>query len=425
MNGSGPRLSDRQHEVLVESTGRVNIFDGSISSGKTIVSLLRWLLFVAKAPTGGALVIVGRTRDSAWRNAIGPLQDPELFGVAAAQVVGNHGAPTVTILGRRVYVLGASDAKAEKVLRGLTVAGVYVDEVTTLPEEFFTQLLGRMRVAGARLFGTTNPDSPGHWLKAKFLDRLEQLPDWRRFHMSLDDNPALEPGYVAAIKREFTGLWYRRFILGEWVQAEGAIYDSWDPARHVIPASALPTMERVLALGVDQGTTNATRGLLVGLAQQKLWTIGEWAPQTGLTDAVQSLSLRRWLVDQPPPEWLFVDPAAASFRLQLFEDGMSNVAPASNAVLPGIRTVSSLLATDRIKVVEGCTNLIREIPGYSWDPKATAKGEDVPIKRDDHAVDGWRYAVHSSRALWRNHIPALAASPHAPGADDDIHEEAA
>ena len=169
------RLSDKQFGSIREATAQVNLWHGAIRSGKTIGSLIRWLLFVAAAPSGGALVIVGRTRDSAWRNVIAPLQDSDLMGPAAAHVVGNYGAPTVSILGRMVYIMGASDVKAELVLRGLTVAGAYVDEVTTLPEGFFTQLLGRMSVRGAKLFGTTNPDNPAHWLKVKFLDRLGDL----------------------------------------------------------------------------------------------------------------------------------------------------------------------------------------------------------------------------------------------------------
>jgi PBSX family phage terminase large subunit len=418
-------LSPAQLDSVKGSRTRVSIWDGSIRSGKTIASILRWLLFIATAPRGGELVMIGRTRDTVWRNVIGPMQDPTLFGIVAATVVGNYGAPTVRILGRTIYVLGAHDVQAEKVIRGLTLAGAYVDEVTVIGEGFFTQLLGRMSVPGAQLFGTTNPDSPAHWLKRKFLDRLAQLPDWRRFHFTLDDNPALEAAYVASIKREFTGLWYRRFILGEWVQAEGAIYDTWDPARHVVTMDQLPEMERILGLGIDQGTTNPTRGILVGLAQQRLWTLDEWAPVTGLTDAAQSLHLRQWMTTRGitswrDPEWLFVDPAAASFRMQLFEDGISNVGLGANAVLPGIRTVSSLLATQQLVVVgENCPNLVTEIPGYSWDPKATEKGEDAPIKRDDHAVDGWRYAVHTSRVLWRDEIPTLTASATAPGADDD------
>ena len=222
MTVEAPPMSDKQIQYLRNSNARVNATEGSIRSGKTIVTLLRWAMFIIKAPRTGELVMIGRTRDSVWRNCIAPLQSAELFGPLADNVTGNHGAPTVVIMGRKVHILGASDVKAEKVIRGMTVAGAYVDEVTTLPEEFFTQLLGRMSVKGAKMFASTNPDNPAHWYKTKFLDRLDTLKDWRNWHFTIDDNISLDPEYVASIKAEYTGLWYKRFILGEWVAAEGA-----------------------------------------------------------------------------------------------------------------------------------------------------------------------------------------------------------
>lgn len=175
--------------------------------------------------------MVGRTRDAIGRNVMGPLQDPALFGPMADLLKYTSGAPAATVLGRRVHVIGASDAKAEKTIRGMTVAGAYCDEITVLPEDFFTQLLGRMSVDGAKLFGTTNPDSPSHWLKVKFLDKLHQLPHWRYWKFTMDDNPALSEEYKARKKLEFTGLWFRRFVEGAWVAAEGAVYPMWDPDR--------------------------------------------------------------------------------------------------------------------------------------------------------------------------------------------------
>lgn len=380
-----PRLSPKQLASVRDSQGRVNLYHGSIRAGKTIGSLLRWLMFCAAAlDSSGDLVMFGRTRDSVWRNCIGPMQDPNLFGPLADHVKGNYGAPTVTILGRRVYVIGAHDVQAELVLRGLTVLGAYGDEVTTVPEQFFMQMLGRMSTPQSRLFGTTNPEGPQHWLK-KLIDR--QLPDWRVFHFTIDDNPSLLPAYVESIKREYTGLWYKRFILGLWVQAEGAIYQSWDDAKHVVPHNQLPTMARILSLGIDFGTRENTRGILAGLSLDpvpRLYLLDEWAPAT-MTEAGYSLDLRGWMRERPQPEWLYVDPAAASFKLQLFTDQVPNVADATNDVLAGIRTVDSLLATDRLRVSDRCTNLVREIPGYVWDDKAAKAGLDKPVKRDDHA----------------------------------------
>jgi PBSX family phage terminase large subunit len=415
-------LSPAQVASIRDSVTRVAVWEGSIRSGKTIGSLIRFLIWVATAPTGGQIVVIARTRDTAARNVFAPLMDESLFGQIADQVHYTAGAPSGTILGRTVYVIGASDAKSEKVLRGLTVAGAYVDEITVIPEEFFTQLLGRMSVKGAQLFGTTNPDNPAHWLKRRFLDRLDTLPDWRRFHFTLTDNPSLTPEYVESISREFTGLWYRRFILGEWVAAEGAIYDIWDPAKHVLPWEQLPPMRRLLGVGIDYGTQHATSAILLGLGfDRKLYLVDELRldpakSQVRLTDAQQSERIVAWLkephlpeVQGLKPEWIICDPAAASLRTQLYADGISTTA-ADNAVSYGIGVVASLLGDGQLLVSDRCAGVIGELPGYSWDPKASAKGEDKPIKVADDSLDAMRYTIVTTETLWRDELATQTLS---------------
>lgn len=416
-------LSPKQLTSLREANTRVTIYEGSIRSGKTIVSLLRFLIFVATAPYGGQLVVIARTRDTAARNVFAPLMDPLLFGAMANQVSYTAGAPTGKILGRTIYVIGASDAKAEKVLRGLTVAGAYVDEITVIPEEFFTQLLGRMSVIGAQLFGTTNPDSPAHWLKRKFLDRIKQLPDWRSFHFVLSDNPSLTSEYIESISREFTGLWHRRFIRGEWVAAEGAIYSMWDEKKHTVPWSDLPQMKQLIGVGLDYGTTNATAGLLLGLSRElqnglpasRLYLIDEFRYDsrltgTRLTDAELSQRFGAWLTeDHLPykttlePEFVFLDPSAASFRQQLYSDGI-DTSKAVNDVSYGIGVTASLLSQEHLAISDRCPGFITEAPGYSWNTKKSDEGLDVPVKVADHSLDGSRYAIVSAEMQWRDEI---------------------
>jgi PBSX family phage terminase large subunit len=171
------------------------------------------------------------------------------------------GAPSAVILGRRGWVIGANGARAESRLRGLTCAGAYVDEGSLVPREFFTQLLGRMSVPGAKLFVTINPDNPAHWLRRDFLGNNGL--DLRNWHFQLGDNPSLTREYIAAISAEFTGLWYRRFILGEWVAAEGAVYDMWDDQIHVI--DVVPAIQSWVCAAIDYGTTNPFHALLLGL----------------------------------------------------------------------------------------------------------------------------------------------------------------
>lgn len=405
-------ISPKQMSFLTGSNARVNMTEGSIRSGKTIITLTRWAMFITKAPKTGELVMIGRTRDAVWRNCIAPLQSPELFGPLADNVTGNHGAPTVNILGRKVHILGASDVKAEKVIRGMTVAGAYVDEATTIPEEFFTQLLGRMSVKGARMFASTNPDNPAHWMKTKFLDRLDKLTDWKSWHFGLDDNPSLTDSYKNSIKTEFTGLWYKRFILGEWVAAEGAVFDTWDEDRHVVPWVDLPPMSTLIAIGVDYGTSNATAAILIGMGVDGvMYAVDEWSwdakqTQHNLTNAELAEALIAWTQETHTPDgtggtpkFTVVDPSALSFRTELSAHGYQ-ATQADNDVQYGLRTLMSMLAEGQYKISDRCPGLIKEIPGYAWDPKAAEKGEDKPIKVADHHIDAWRYATVTTEQFW-------------------------
>lgn len=402
-------LSAKQKAFILDPSA-VKVSHGSIRSAKTTGQLIDWVKWVPEAPAGN-LAIVGRTRDTVGRNLLTQIEalDPDI-------ITWSLGAPTCTIMGRVHHVLGANDAAAESKVRGLTLAGALVDEATLIPESFFTTLLGRLSVAGARLTATTNPDNPEHWLKKKYLDRAEHL-GWSVWHFTMEDNPGLPPEYIARVSKEYTGLFYRRFIEGAWVSAEGAIYDAWDPETHVIPWESLPPMRRVLAVGIDYGTTNPTSAVMLGLGYDgNLYAMDEWRHDGGstsisLSDAVLSSRIRSWLIEQhhpddstPPHEWIVTDPAAASFKVQMMNDGVYNLVNGSNAVLYGIRVTSSLLGAGRLLVSDRCRGIIKEMPGYRWDPKAAAEGSDVPIKENDHSLDALRYAVATTETEWRPHI---------------------
>ena len=386
------------------------------------------LLYVGQeAPQSGVLFMVGQTQQTIERNLLAPLQDPQIFGELAHHVHHTPGANTATILGRTVALVGATDAKAFKRIRGATGAGAYVDEVSLLPAWFLTELLGRLSLPGAKLFGTTNPDGPAHWLKVEYIDQAARL-SMRHFTFTLDDNPSLDRDYVAAIKAEHQGLWFRRLILGEWVAAEGTVYEAWNPDLHVV--DTLPVIDRWISLGVDYGTTNPLDATLLGRGREadgkvRLYAAAEWrhdpkVAKVRLTDVQHSANLREWLQQVPRedgtadvgvrPDFVCVDPSAASFLEQLTHDRVHGVTTADNSVVDGIRTVSSLLATDRLRVHKSCRPLITEMASYSWDPKATEDGQDRPLKVADHAVDGLRYGIHTTEPLWRSHIGRTIAA---------------
>jgi PBSX family phage terminase large subunit len=401
-------LSPTQARSIIQSDARLNVWDGSIRSGKTVASLLRFLMFVAEAPHTGELMVIGKTLQAVYRNLFLVLQNPEIFGPFAKEIRYTNGATTAMILGRRVHVLGANDAKAEEKLRGITLAGAYLDEATLVSKAFFDQLLGRMSVPGAKLFTTTNPDNPAHWLMRDYL-KNPNVP-LKRFSFTIDDNPFLDEQYVSDIKAMYTGLYYRRFVMGEWVAAEGAIYDSWDDQIHVV--DDLPLIRRWISTGIDYGTTNPTHAVLLGLGDdRKLYVASEYRYDSRhmrkqLTDPEYSARIASWLDNIPGygrvrPSYMCVDPSAASFKIQLHQDGLNPVS-ADNQVMDGIRLVASLLATRQIQIHSSCAELIKEIPSYSWDDRYALLGEDRPVKVNDHGCDALRYALFTTRSQWQH-----------------------
>lgn len=394
----------KQAWVIVNSDARLNIYDGAVRSGKTYASIWRWIRFVVEGPPG-PLLMVGKTERTLKRNILDPI----------AQMVGNAnfrhviGAGECYLYGRPIMLAGANDERSEGKIRGMTLVGAYGDELTLWPESFFGMLLSRLSLPGAQLFGTTNPDSPFHWLNVNYLEREADL-SLRRFQFRLEDNPSLPAEYVEQLKREYTGLWYKRFILGLWVQAEGAIYDMFDPDIHVVDDD--PAEIGIVYTGADYGTANSTVFIVLAWdVQARRWiALHEYvhdSRKTGRqkTDAQYSEDYRAFMRDVGLfPQSLELDPSAASFALQLRRDGVQHVRAADNAVLDGIRDVARAFSTGQLVVHRRCERLIASLLSYTWDPKAQKRGEDAPLKQNDHEADALRYPVR--RAMSRRLLDA-------------------
>lgn len=200
---------DKAEYSLEESNSRLNIWEGSVRSGKTISSIVRWIMFLRQAPKNANLLMAAKTERSLKRNILDVMT--EMLGQKAVDY--RFGTGEAKIMGRTVYVAGAVDERSQEKIRGVTLSGAYCDEITLFPESFWIMLLSRLSDPGAKLFGTTNPDSVTHWFKRNYLDRARTGPDdfsgldIKRFHFTLEDNPTLDPEYVAALKKEYTGVW--------------------------------------------------------------------------------------------------------------------------------------------------------------------------------------------------------------------------
>jgi PBSX family phage terminase large subunit len=395
-------FSTTARDSIQEATARLNVWEGAVRSGKTISSVIAWLLFLRDAPDG-ALLMVGKTERTLKRNILDVIA--QMVGSRHYRYVGGSGE--AFIYGRKVLLVGANDERAEGKIRGLTVAGAYGDELTLWPESFFRQLLARMSVKGARLFGTTNADGPYHWLKAGFLDRTDL--DLRAFHFRLEDNVALDPEYVRSLKLEYGAgsLWYRRFIEGLWVAAEGAVYDFFNETEHTIPE--LPGEPDWVDVSIDYGTSNATSAGAYAVwnrqppgklraARVAGWYYDGRATGRQKTDGEYADELLAWAPTLPRPvrHWL-IDPSAASFHAELRKRGVT-AWPAANTVLDGIRTQARMLRAGEYRILRDESNAqcIRDYGAYLWDSKAQTRGEDKPLKQHDHTKDEERYFLHTT-----------------------------
>lgn len=368
---------------------RINILEGSVRSGKTYISLVLWMLYVAAMPERGAYFMCAKTLYALKRNCLDLL----------CELAGPHFSFSLSskegrLFGRKLYLEGACDARAEAKIRGLTLAGAYCDELSQMPEDYFSMLLSRLSVPGAKVLATTNPDSPMHWLMRDYLERKEQL-DLLSVKFLLEDNVFLDPEYVRRLKAEYQGVFYRRFILGQWCVAEGLVYDLTGIdylADRVPPLQG--GQEYRYYISVDYGTLNpCSMGLwAVDFAEGTAYRAAEYyysgrAERRQKTDEEYYTALEELAGDRMI-EYVVVDPSAASFLETIRRHGRFAVRKANNAVLPGIRTVAALFQAGRLKLCRNCKDAIRELSLYSWDPQAP---EDRVLKEHDHAMDDMRY----------------------------------
>lgn len=388
-----------QLEYIHSSNSRINIAEGAVRSGKTFSSLIRWIKYIAVDAPPGDLLMVGVTDRALKRNVIVPMR--QLIGPDMRYY---PSLGEIRVWGRTIYVVGARNKEAEHKIRGMTLAGAYGDEVTLWDKGFWKMLLSRLSVDDAKFFGTTNPDSPRHWLKKEVIDNPKI--DCTSFRFKLDDNPILSETFKNNLKAEYTGLWYKRYILSEWAAAEGVIHDYFSEQEpFVIPCRPAPPEYYIV--GIDYGTVNPTVFSLIGVNQSvkpRAWTERLYyycAGDTGVQkdDSQYIADLKDFLGDIRP-RYFYPDPSARSFNI-LLRRAYTGVRDVDNTVIDGIRTVSTLHKTGEYAIINhpSCKPLIEEKYQYCWDERAQARGKDEPLKVRDHCNDAERYALYNEFGL--------------------------
>jgi PBSX family phage terminase large subunit len=386
------------------------IADGSIRSGKTISMIISFIAWSMTNYTNENFIIAGKSMGALKRNVIEPM-----FKILNAQGLDykyvRSENPHIIVGSNFYYLFGASNESSQDTLQGLTAAGAYADEAALMPQSFVNQMIGRCSVKGSKVWLNCNPAGVYHYIKTDYIDRAEEKRILR-LHFSLEDNLTLSDDIKNRYKRMFKGVFFQRYILGLWVMAEGVIYDGFDSESMVV--SEIPQMVRYW-VGVDYGTSNATTFIICGLGiDNKLYIIDEYYHSGSATGqqkspAQYSKDYIHFMKTRYPdivPDYIFVDPSAEGFIITLWNDGVRGVAQADNDVKLGIELLSSIIADDRFRVHRRCTNVLKEITSYVWDSKAQVRGEDRPLKQNDHTLDPIRYVANGSRNIWQKLLRA-------------------
>ncbi len=388
-------FSPKQRQVLTwwvpgkENAGKEAIVcDGAVRSGKTLAMGLGFFLWAQSSFDGKKFGVCGKTIASLRRNVLSEIL-PRLEGLGAVwKEKRSENLVTVRFLGKenQYYIFGGRDESSASLSQGITFAGILLDEVALMPQSFVEQACARCSVTGSRLWFNCNPEGPGHWFYKSWILQAESR-NCLRLHFTMEDNPSLSAKIRARYERLYTGVFYRRFVLGQWVKAEGRVYDFFQPEM----VGDAPANCEKWYISCDYGTVNPTSMGLWGRKNGVWYRVKEFYFDSRrqlrqMTDSEYADALAE-LADSRPLSAVIVDPSAASFIEVLRRRGY-RVQKAKNEVLCGIRLTAECLKQGKIVICHGCDDLLRELDCYVWD------GSREQVKKEnDHAMDDMRYFV--------------------------------
>lgn len=393
---NGQTFSEKQKQVLTwwmagnpNSRREAIICDGAVRSGKTMAMGLSFFLWAQSCFDGMQFGVCGKTIASLRRNVLSEIL-PKLEALGADwKEKRTENLLTVRFLGHenRYYVFGGRDESSASLIQGITFAGILLDEAALMPRSFVEQACARCSVAGSRLWFNCNPAGPNHWLYRTWIQEAEKR-NCLRLHFTMEDNPSLTPEIRQRYQNLYSGVFYRRFILGQWVQAEGRVYDFFSPEM----LGKVPDACDKWYISCDYGTVNPMSMGLWGRNQGIWYRIKEFyfdsrREHRQMTDAEYADALQE-LAGQRTITAIIVDPSAASFLEVLRRRGW-RVQKAKNDVLSGIRLTADLLKKGRLVICEGCEDCLREMEEYVWD--LSGGSHDRVRKEHDHAMDDMRY----------------------------------
>lgn len=399
-------LAPKQIEFILNSTAKWNFAHGSVRSGKTNASTFRFMQAVNACPDDN-IWIGGKSSTTIFDNVISLILNSPQFSVFRPFCTWAPGKNILYFKDRAIKTVGIKDKGAIGHIQGKTMSLFLGDEMTLYPLEVLQMLDSRLSCPWSMGFGSMNPTYPSHIIKHWIDSGVRGNKNYYSLHFTLDDNPFVPEDYKKRIANS-SGVFYRRNYLGEWCLAEGAIFDFFDSNFHV--RKKAPRAAEYFVAGVDVGTSNAFACLVIGVSTGRydqsgpiMWVEDEYfwdrtARGRAKTNLEYANDVQEFL-GQYGVKQLYIDPSAAAMKEELRRKGFHPI-NANNDVYNGITHMVSEMRDGNLYILDRCTNTIREIESYVWDPKASERGEDEPIKKDDHCLDALRYAVYTHKPAY-------------------------
>ena len=403
-------FSDKAQDFIDNSDAFINICHGSVRSGKTIAATWRFLAHVALTDYD-EFMISGKTRDTIERNVI---RDLIRMIDGSLDYKYRKFDNYLEIENKKIWLIGFSDEGATEKVRGMTVGGWYADELTSASKSTVEMAITRCSVDGAKMFWTMNPESPYHFIYTDYITNQDLLDAGtvKCWHFNLNDNLHLSPKYIEELKRvnRKSQVNYKRNILGEWVIAEGVIYDMFDENIHTYNKDLTDKFDEInicCDYGVSTVTTFGVMGIIKGKPGGNDYYLQEEtyydAQVKGVTqsdsDRVNDLVRLQDKYNLGRRNTIYLPHDAASLKAQCRKDKRIKMKIRTYApdTYKDIHRIQDLFNDNKFHIHTSCHNSITQAQTYCWDTKAQQRGEDKPLKIDDHCPDMWRGGLFGPR----------------------------
>lgn len=394
------------------------IADGAIRSGKTLSMSLSFVMWAMHSFNGMNFAMCGKTISSFRRNVL--LWLKLMLKSRGYKVEDKRGENVVIVSknGRQniFNIFGGKDEAAQDLIQGITLAGIFFDEVALMPESFVNQGTGRCSVDGSKFWFNCNPDNPAHWFKKNWIDKAKEK-HLIYLHFDMDDNLSLSEKIKKRYRSMYSGVFYKRFILGLWVAAEGAVYEQFSNNADDYIIDELPKDIAICTVGMDFGGDKSAHAIVcVGITEgmRKVVVIDEYYRKEKISSVQlqqDTAAFLRRCIDRGLPgignmycdsaEQVLIEDIKFEVARQRLPVNVHNAR--KGAINERIALYNSLIAQQRFFVMRNCTHVIEALQAAVWDSK---KYEDIRLDDGTTNIDSLDAMEYSTEPYMKKIIKA-------------------